>query len=95
MKTCPYCSNRLPFFNLIWQRLKANRDSAIVCKHCTSLISQNGGASWIDGTFSCIAGALSFYLIDFDTVYSAAVAFLVAFLVLSVSSYFTAPIRKS
>ena len=95
MKTCPYCSETLPILNLVWQRLKANRDSAIVCKHCTSLISQNGGASWVDGTFSCIAGALSFYLIDFDTVYSAAVAFLVAFLVLSVSSYFTAPIRKS
>lgn len=95
MKTCPYCLKRLSFFNVIWQRLKANRDSAIVCKHCSSVISQNGGASWIDGTFSCIAGTLSFYLIDFDTVYSPAVAFLVAFLVLLVSSYFTAPIRKS
>lgn len=95
MKTCPYCLKRLSFFNVIWQRLKANRDSTIVCKHCNSLISQNGGASWIDGTFSCIAGTLSFYFIDFDTVYSPVVAFLVAFLVLSVSSYFTAPIRKS
>ncbi len=94
MKTCSYCSNRLPFFNLIWQRLKAHRDSAIVCKHCTSLISQNGGASWIDGTFSCIAGALSFFLIDSDVALSAAIAFLVGFLVLLVSSYFTAPIRK-
>ena len=95
MKTCPYCSETLPFLNLVWQRLKADRDSTIVCKHCSSVISQNGGASWIDGTFSCIAGTLSFYLIDFDTVYSAAVAFLVAFLALLVSSYFTAPIRKS
>ena len=94
MKTCPYCLNTLPFFNLIWQRLKANRDSAIVCKHCTSLISQNGGATWIDGTFSCITGTLSFYFIDLDTVSSATVAFGVGFSVLLVSSYFTAPIRK-
>ena len=75
--------------------LSGQDHSAIVCKHCSSVISKNGGASWIDGTFSCIAGTISFYVIDFDAVYSAAVAFLVAFLVLLVSSYFTAPVRKS
>lgn len=95
MKTCPYCSKTLPFLNLIWQRLKANRDSAIVCKHCSSVISQNGGASWIDGSLSCIGGTLSFYLIDFNAISSAAVAFTAGFFVLLVSSYFTTPIRKS
>lgn len=94
MKSCPYCLKTLPFFNLVWQRLKADRDNAIVCERCSSVISQNGGANWIDGSFSCIAGGLCFHFMDLNTVPSVTIALLAGFLVLLVSSYFTAPIRK-
>ena len=98
IKTCPYCIERLPFFNLIKQRLTLSEEKAIKCPNCKSTISSQGGASiWWSFGFGSTSGYLFGKLLSstglsYTTILASVFIGLFVFIL---SAYFTAPIRTS
>jgi uncharacterized membrane protein YoaK (UPF0700 family) len=96
MKHCPYCTKRLPFWNLVWQRLTFSEEKSIVCPSCTSVISTQGYAS-IWPSLSCgigCGGLLGMFLGEMSLT-----RFLLVIGVVILTSpifiYISAPIRDS
>ena len=94
MKTCPYCTKTLPFFNLIWQRLTPSEEKALKCPFCLSVISVQGGASmWVSSGMGSVGGYIFGKLLGGFSFEVAAVSMVFGLLIFAISSYFTAPIR--
>lgn len=96
IKYCPYCLKRLPFFNLVWQRLTFSENKALVCRNCASVISTQGDASiWV--AFACGGGCGSVlgHILSPLSLKALAISGAVGFLVLAVMAYITAPVRDS
>ncbi len=98
LKTCPYCTRVLPFFNLIWQRLSASEKEGLHCPHCRSVISMQGSASLglplgLGGASGWLMGKwLGYSDLSVSTIAISSGIFLLVFIV---ASYFTAPVRDS
>lgn len=98
IKTCPYCTERLPFFNLIKQRLTFSEKKAIECPNCKSTISSQGGASiWWSFGFGSTSGYLFGKLLSSTSIsFTIIVASIfIGLFIFILSAYFTAPIRTS
>ena len=98
LKTCPYCTKVLPFFNLIWQRLSASEKDGLHCPHCRSVISMQGSAGLglplgLGGASGWLTGKwLGYSDLSVSTIAISTGVFLLVFIL---ASYFTAPVRDS
>jgi len=94
IKTCPYCTETLPFFNLIRQRLTPSEQKAIKCPHCKSTISVQGGASmWASFGIGSTGGYLLGKVFGGFSPEVVVASVIFGLLIFVISSYFTAPIR--
>ena len=93
MKYCPYCTKRLPFFNIVWQRLSINGNKELVCPNCKSIISSQGASVWASLVFGSTGGYLLGKFMGNFSVQTMLISIGVGLLLFVVSSYFTAPIR--
>ena len=95
IKTCPYCTESLPFFNLIRQRLTPSEQKAIECPSCKSTISVQGGASmWASFGIGSTGGYLLGKVFGGFSVEVVVASVVFGLLIFVISSYFTAPIRR-
>lgn len=94
IKTCPYCTETLPFFNLIRQRLTPSEQKAIECPRCKSTISVQGGASmWASSGIGSTGGYLLGKVLGGFSPEVVVASVIFGLVVFVISSYFTAPIR--
>ena len=95
MRYCPYCIKRLPFFNLVWQRLTCNKEKPLVCPHCRSVISPAGGASmWLPSVIAPVGGYLFATFSAEFSVKTVMLSLVIGLILFILSSYFTAPLKK-
>ena len=96
IKTCPYCTCKLPFFNLLRQQLTLAENKALVCPHCSSTISTIGHASiWVSLGLGSSSGFLLGKLLGGLTLKSVLLAGGSSAVIFFILLYITAPVRDA
>ena len=86
----------LPFFNIIWQRFTFSKTKPLVCGHCGSIISVQGGASiWTSLVIGSTGGYLLGKLLGGFSIEVIVISVVVGSVIFIISSYLTAPIRDA